>query len=283
MKILFISTMAGSKWGGSEELWVKSADYALKQGNEVIVSVYDWGDLHPKLANLKEKGAKLHLRKRIFYGSSVKQRIKGFVVKKMFASNQILKLKSYKPDAIIISQGTIYECMFPEFLDLQSSSKAKTIIITQANSEYETLPAVCFELGRKLFSNAFKLYFVSKRNEVVAERQLAMKFNNSNVVSNPANLADFEICKWNESEIVYFAFVGRLNSTVKGLGVLLEILGQEKWKNRGWVLNLYGQGEDEAYLKELVKLYKLENKVIFNGFINDIKKVWNVNHILLMP
>ena len=196
-------------------------------------------------------------------------------------NNDLLVLT--KPDAIIISQGTIYECMFPEFLDLQSSSKAKTIIITQANSEYETLPAVCFELGRKLFSNAFKLYFVSKRNEVVAERQLAMKFNNSNVVSNPANLADFEICKWNESEIVYFAFVGRLNSTVKGLGVLLEILGQEKWKNRGWVLNLYGQGEDEAYLKELVKLYKLENKVIFNGFINDIKKVWNVNHILLMP
>ena len=274
--------MAGAPWGGSEELWVKAAGYAVEKGHTVIASVYNWGDFHPKLAALKEKGAQIDFRKRVFYGSSVMQRIKGFAIKKAFSSNEILKLKKYDADVIIISQGTIYECMFPEFLSLQENTKAKIIVITQANSEYETLPSLCFETGRELFKNASQIYFVSKRNAEVAERQLAMKFNNSTIVSNPANLNNYNVCKWNESETINFAFVGRLNSAVKGLGVLLQILGEEQWKDRDWKLNLYGKGEDEVYLKELVKLYGLGAKVIFNGFVNDIKKVWEENHLLLM-
>jgi hypothetical protein len=34
MRCLFISTMAGAPWGGSEELWVRSADYAIEKGHE---------------------------------------------------------------------------------------------------------------------------------------------------------------------------------------------------------------------------------------------------------
>ncbi|CAN5387971.1 hypothetical protein BH10BAC1_BH10BAC1_15950 [soil metagenome] len=283
MKILFISTMAGARWGGSEELWLKAADYAIEKGHTVVASVYDWGHLHPKLVDLKEKGAKIDLRKKIFYGTSLVQRIKGFVIKKMFSASEIVKLKKNNPDVIVISQGTVYECMFPEFLDLMESTKAKTIIITQANSEYETLPAICFETGRKIFKNASQLYFVSKRNAEVAERQLVMKFNNSTVVSNPANLSNYGVCNWNESESVNFAFVGRLISAVKGLGVLLQILGEEEWQARNWKLNFYGTGEDEVYLKELVKLYQLDSKVVFHGFVSDIKKVWEQNHVLLMP
>lgn len=46
---------------------------------------------------------------------------------------------------------------------------------------------------------------------------------------------------------------------------------------------LYGKGEDEVYLNELVKLYYLNDKIIFKGFTNDVNAIWNENHILLMP
>lgn len=283
MKILFVSTMAGAAWGGSEELWVNAADYALEKGHEVNVSVYDWGELHPRISSLKQKGAKINLRKRIFFGTAVSKRIKGFVIKKIFSSKEVIKLKQFKPDAIVISQGTVYECMSHEFVELQTATNAQMLIITQANSEYETLPTACFEIGRTLFKSATKLFFVSKRNEVVAERQLAMKFNNAQVISNPANILNYDLCKWNSTESVNFAFVGRLDSAVKGLGVLLQVLGEDVWSTRNWILNLYGKGGDENYLKELVKLYKLEKKVNFNGFVENIKNVWDANHVLLMP
>jgi glycosyltransferase involved in cell wall biosynthesis len=283
MRILFISTMAGASWGGSEELWVKSASYALEKGNEVIVSVFDWNGLHPKLSDLRDKGAKIVLRRRVFYGTGLKERVKGFLVKKIISGSEILKLKKYLPDVIFVSQGTVYECMSTEFLSLIKTTQAKLYIITQANSEYETLPPESYETGRKLFRSATHLYFVSKRNEMVAERQLAMNFNNASVVSNPANISDYSVCAWPMHAAIHFAFVGRLNSTVKGLGVLFQILGQAQWQGREWKLNLYGIGEDENYLKELAALYRIDKKVTFNGFVRNVKEVWIENHILLMP
>lgn len=283
MRLLFISTMSNSSWGGSEELWVKSANYAIDEGHEVIASVYNWKPLHPKLIELQDKGAKIHLRKKIFYGTSTLLRIKGFLYKKFFASKDILRLIKYKPDAIIISQGTVYESMSSEFLKLNEETKAKTLIITQANSEYETLPGQCFDTGRTLFKSANHLFFVSRRNLLVAERQLAMRLENASVISNPANLNNYEVCEWNNSDTLHMAFAGRLNSTVKGLGVLLQILADEKWRDREWILNLYGKGDDEEYLKKLVDLYSLNSKVFFKGFENEVQKIWKENHVLLMP
>lgn len=283
MKILFISTMSNSSWGGSEELWAKSANFAIEQGHEVTASVYNWQPLHPKLIELKNKGAKIHVRKKIYYGTSTYLRIKGFIIKKFFSHKDIVRLSICKPDIIIISQGTVYESMSPEFLKLSEITKAKIIIITQANSEYETLPSQCFEVGQVLFKKANHLFFVSNRNLLVAERQLAMKFNNASVISNPANLNNYEICDWNNSNTLHMAFAGRLNSTVKGLGVLLQILSDKKWQEREWILNLYGKGEDEEYLKKLVELYNLNHKVFFKGFVNDVKAIWKENHVLVMP
>ena len=275
--------MSNAPWGGSEELWVKSAGYALDSGNEVFVSVYNWAELPPKILELKKRGAKILKRKKTYYGSSIIQRIKGLIVKKIISPNQIRNLKHCNPDMIVVSQGTIYECMNTSFLDLIGACSAKLKVIIQANSEYETIPAEFFESGQILFAKADKLFFVSERNRIVAERQLAMKFDNSLVVSNPANLNDYGISKWPASETLNMAFAGRLNATVKGLGVLLQILSEDKWKTRSWNLNLYGTGEDEDYLKQLVALYDLKNKVFFHGFVNDVKQIWDTNHVLLMP
>lgn len=283
MKLLFISTMASSSWGGSEELWVKSANYATKQGHQVIASVYNWQPLHPKLIELKNNGAEIHFRRKIYYGTSTYSRIKGFIIKKLFSQKDIETLITSKPDAIIISQGTVYECMYPEFIKLSNATNAKVFIITQANSEYDTLPHHCFEIGRELFKKASHLFFVSNRNLLVAERQLAIKLSNASVISNPANLNSYNICEWNTSDTIHMAFVGRLNSTVKGLGVLFQILSDEKWIHRDWCLNLYGKGDDEDYLKKLTAFYNLNDRINFKGFVNDVNSIWRENHILLMP
>ena len=49
MKIGIISSMAGSSWGGSEELWVALANKALSKGDEVAFSVFFWGKSPPKI------------------------------------------------------------------------------------------------------------------------------------------------------------------------------------------------------------------------------------------
>jgi L-malate glycosyltransferase len=282
MKILFISTMAASPWGGSEELWLKSATYALEQGHEVIASVYDWGQLHPKLLEFKAKGGKVQKRQRVFYGHSLVRRAFGKIIKIISAPRQIKALAKLAPDVVFISQGTVYECMFPEFLELMETVKARFFIITQANTEYETVPPQCFFIGRDIFKKAEKLYFVSNRNKLVAERQMAKHLDNAKVISNPPSFSSTEPVEWPKGEMLNMAFTGRLNSTVKGLGVLFETLSNESWRMRDWALNVYGKGGDEKYLKELINLYQLQEKVALHGHVEDIKKVWAQNHVLLM-
>src|SRR5262245_45424908 len=58
--ILFISLMNGASWGGSEELWYKTAYHALRQGRKVGCVVYDWAAKEEKLQKLKEAGAAIY-------------------------------------------------------------------------------------------------------------------------------------------------------------------------------------------------------------------------------
>jgi L-malate glycosyltransferase len=64
---------------------------------------------------------------------------------------------------------------------------------------------------------------------------------------------------------------------------VLEILASDKWRNRNVQLNIYGQGPDEQYLKNLVAFYQLQHRVTFFGKVKDIRALWADNHILLMP
>ena len=56
MKIAFISTMDSAPWGGSEYLWATTAEQALKEGHEVMVSLYDWSVNQPLVTKLQVQG-----------------------------------------------------------------------------------------------------------------------------------------------------------------------------------------------------------------------------------
>lgn len=135
------------------------------------------------------------------------------------------------------------------------------------------------------FLNAKAVLFVSRRNMETAKRQLTSDITNGVIITNPANISDTNILSFPKilEDKVHFALLGNLLVNHKGQDLILEVLSQDKWKSRKWQLDIYGVGSDEQYLKNLCVLYKLEDKVNFKGFTNDIKAVWETHHILLMP
>jgi hypothetical protein len=64
MKVAFVSTMAGLAWGGSEELWSRTAMRLCGLGHEVQCSVLKWDQQHPAIDNLAACGARMHYRPR---------------------------------------------------------------------------------------------------------------------------------------------------------------------------------------------------------------------------
>jgi hypothetical protein len=57
-KYLFIAANEWNGWAGSELLWSAAAEKLARRGNEVRVSVKDWGELVPQVENLRSAGCR---------------------------------------------------------------------------------------------------------------------------------------------------------------------------------------------------------------------------------
>lgn len=287
MRIAFISLMSGIPWGGSEALWHATALHALNQKDDVLISIYDWGKLHSKVSKLKQKGATLHLRKRYNPNENILKKIKRYINSKIFSIEKVYKpVVDFKPDTVFISQGDSFDLAVHHY-ELYKRLKEKNIsysIVCHGHFQYSSLPEDNIYPGAvTIFRDAHKIFFISARQQQLIERQLACKLTNASFTWNPLNLK-IDACpvKWFQQSIVQFAVVASLNGS-KGHDTLLEVLSNEDWEKRDWRLNVYGDGPGKKYLVDLVSFFKLNDKVDFHGYVDDIIKVWQQNHLLLIP
>ena len=288
-KITFISTMGSFPWGGSEELWANTAKQAINEGYAIQTITFDWGFLSEKLQVLQKLGAEIVLRKRrITTSNNIIGKIKNKIyteLSSLLLPFPVKKLAKFNAEHIVISQGGVYD--FIGINDLYNwliENKKRYYLICQYNDEHRTLNEETILKSIKILSNATKVFFVSERNRIVTERQLCFKLTNSIIISNPVNIDNTTIMEYPVEEgTILFAQVARLDCNFKGQDILLHVLSATKWQSRDWHLNLYGQGPDESYIKNLSKFYHLEDKVSFCGHVNDIREIWKVNHILLLP
>lgn len=274
MRIGFISTMGGDLWGGSEELWAATAFEAMQAGHKVVISVFGRINEASKLGELERRGAKI-LRRQLAYGT---QRSPSN------ATSNYRDLFKTDPDVIVISQGSCFDVvLYKDLLELLYVSPIPYILICQFN---EDLPVITNHYRRenacKIFSRAFRVLFVANRNRIEAERQLAKKIPNSDLILNPVNLSDRSCVPWPESRTARLASVARLDSKYKGQDMLIEALSADEWRERDWHLTIYGRGFDEDYLRALVEFFELTGRITFVGYQSDVRAIWAQEQILVL-
>lgn len=277
-KIAIISTMAGSPWGGSEELWAATADIALENGHSVALSTYQWTEIAPQIVQLQQKGAK------VLFQPLPKPGIVGRIISKFNISFD--ELFRFQPDVLIINQGGTYDPLtmrLGNLFDLLYSRSIPYIVICHCNEDsYTPSPAIRAQAIR-LFENAASVLFVAERNLKTAERQLARKLPNSQIVRNPVNLTTIDAIPSPPLKTVNFANVARLEVDFKGQDTLFEALSTAPWQTRNWQLNLYGKGRDSEYLQTLAHHYNIGDRVQFHGHVQDVRMIWSSNHFLVLP
>lgn len=287
MKIAIIS-MIREPWGGSEELWAAMAAKALQQGHTIAHSTFRFSQVADKEKQLIEKGL-LHIPRRGFVapGTAVPIRWlkKAWYLLLNKFDNPFSRLLAFKPD-LVIYNGTAYSIAAEK--DLRSILHKKQIpwcIIGHFSAdnrrEFGDREA---DIIRQCYQQAKKVFFVSQRTLDTAVRQLTMPIPNAMVVRNTVNLDNISLIPYPpQTDTLKLALVGNLLTIHKGQDIVLEILASAKWRNRNVQLNIYGQGPDEQYLKNLVVFYQLQHRVTFFGKVKDIRALWADNHILLMP
>lgn len=290
--IVFVSSLV-HPWGGSEELWKKSAIILKKTGYQVIVFKEIVDAQNAAIKDIIDAGIKIN---DIGYSST------SFLTKLISKINQTLirvlnairtklsgksihhykfrkHLYKIKPDLVVVAQSMNFDGI--QYAAECISLNVPYVIIAQKAVETRWLVPAERAISIQSYQLAKACYFVSNHNRNLTEEQLGIRLTNAHIVYNPIKV-NRKALPLPKNETISFACIGRLCILDKGQDILLRILARPIWRKRPISVSFIGPGEDEEGLKALVTLLDLKN-VTFIPFVADIENLWKDYHALLLP
>lgn len=284
MKIVFITLTSTIPFGSCDLLNFRVAKLAHQNGHQVLLSVNDFEEKHHKnYIEIERLGVKVHKRpmykdKNIF--TRYLYKIKYKLIKQ---SKYYKECFNFEPDYIFINNQGTYDFVRNPLSELLANTNIPFGILSQYNSEVNDLPSEYYELAKQLFLKANKLFFISNRNLETAKRSLALPLTNAAVVCNPLSSPSNNYISYPDDDVPTMCIVARFECNIKGQDIMLSVLADNEWKNKKWVLNLYGEGPDKDLIEDLIKFYGLSDKVFLKGYKNNIEDIWKENQLLIMP
>ncbi|MEQ9299444.1 MAG: glycosyltransferase family 4 protein [Cyclobacteriaceae bacterium] len=286
MKILFISTLQ-DLWGGSEELWSKTALHALKEGHDICVLCYKHIRLPQHLRLIKDNGGHLILRPNdleILKGSTIK-RLYHRLKLETRSYSYFSKLNRFKPDVILVNQGGAFNAAEDDKLfDFITKTQVPYLLTNRLTSDNGIPELQTLDKGRALYKKAKHVIFASENNKEAMQSKLLFELENSCSLNSPLNLSNTKLVPFPiDTKTLNMACVARLDVNYKGQDILFKALATPEWLTRKWNLNLYGRGEHYEYLVALADYFGISDRIKFHGHVENISKVWQENHIMILP
>ena len=280
MKIGFVSLMRTAPWGGSEELWSKTALLALSRGHTVETLTHSWQPVSPRIAELQAAGVDTK-----FYTGDSSALLDRVAVRLGVKKPKSELLPPLEADLFVISNGSVWDFeLFRILTDrIVALGKPYILLIHSAPETGGNLTDAQRAYALEVLPKAARRLFVSERNRESAERQLAASIGEYQVVGNPVSIRQPGIRPYPVSNKLLLACVGSLTCYCKCQDILLQALSGEVWRNRDFHLKIYGGGPDKAYLQHLISFYKLEDKVMLAGHVSDVNHIWETNQVLVLP
>lgn len=284
MKFLFASLVQGLSWGGSEELWCRTARTLARNGHGVTVSVEGVDPLPEEITSLAESGVLLQYR--LLPAASLAKRA-WRRLRKLPADHDQLeryrkRMNAVKPDLVCFSNGSILED--PGYLEITAAAAIPFVNVSQANAEEWWPNDARAERAARALESAECCFFVSEANRRLWALQTAREPPRSEIVRNPFKVSYDNKPLWPEmTDTLRLACVARLDPRAKGQDLLFQVLSLPKWKKRKLSVSLVGQGRMEATLRRLASYLDIEDRIEFRGQVDDIESVWAEHHALVLP
>ena len=277
MKIGIISTVGGYSWAGSEEMWKLFALEALRAGHSVAVAAQASIAQSEELAEIRRLGGV------IFPYQPLNRLTLRLVTNNVYS--RFRRMRYWKPDILCVSAGGPAEyCEQHDLMAFLTRNNIPQVYILQANGEGIVQNIQQRDALRRLYHNASRIICVSNSNAQLLERQLASVLPNTIILPNPIRERLDRPLKWPDglNGEVRFATVARFDIWCKCQDLTLEAFATSEWKDRNWQLNFFGSGPDELYIKDLIRHYGLESKVVIRGYERDFKKIWAGHHLHIL-
>lgn len=281
-RIAFLTTSTFSfGWGGSEQLWSRTAQRMAELGYKVGVYAHYHTDLPHQFINLRQtRGCEVHTHKITLYRRFAK-RILSEPQQAYLGFDMYGWLKRFQPHLAVISQSGNLDGR--DWMQACYNLNIPYVTIAQLVDELLWPNPNQIKNYADLSNKALATFFLSKRNLEVTSKQLATNLENARQVYNPFQVDYNAYTPWPQDESIFrLACIARLGIEHKRQDILLEIMRQPKWRERSVTVTLFGNGIHKESLQKLKELWKLDN-VIFGGFSKNIQEVWSKYHGLVLP
>lgn len=275
--VAFVSTMRGYGWGGSEELWSRAAYRLLREGLPVAVSVKRWHLPVPQVDALVEAGATLFRPPPQWRAFAL--RLLDRARRRPHPGTEWLG--HWRPGLVVISLGWFQEGAV--WMERCRQLGIPYILVVQAAGIAWWGSTDEIEQARRGYEGARAVLFVSEHNRQVVSLQLGATLVNARVVSNPFSVPYGDRPAWPATDAGWrLACVARLDFNSKGQDTLVEVLRQEKWRQRPLTISLYGDGPCRDVLARLKAQWRLD-RLELRGHVRDVTQIWAENHALVLP
>ena len=273
--------MSGMPWGGSEELWWRAARLLQKDGHHILVNYKWWPEKARQLVEIEEHGGSVWSRDEpVSFFESRKASLK-----RLFSTNGSNKswLEQTRPEMVLVTLG-----YHPDQIPVADECLKHGIpyaINVQCASHFFFIHSDLLEKYRRWYQGAAKVFFVSEENQHKLETNIAAKLENAEIVANPFNVDYDSSPQWPDPEPVYrIACVGRIHFQSKGQDLIVDVMKQEKWRERKVEITFYGHDQgNQKQLEDLIQMHGLQHQLKLGGFKEKVEDIWAENHALLLP
>ena len=272
--VFFLSLMNSDSWGGSEEIWFRSAIHLAQQGGKVGVCCFDWPGKQNKLDQLTKAGCELHLLPGRDKATSLWKQIK------LRAAINRLPIEDF--DHVIINQGGWKDIVHGPFKNIYR--RCKNYSLVYHNYDREKLSPGKKRLFTKWVRNTKTNNGDAARIFTAIAESNAILIPNQRVLFNPITFAapdQYTPFVNSVNDKLNFIVLAQLELKRKAQDILIKALSSEKWKARNWQLQIYGKGSDADVLAKMIETSGLSDKVFLKGYSQDIPGVLSWSHVLL--
>jgi glycosyltransferase involved in cell wall biosynthesis len=278
-KYLFVMAQEGHPWGGSEDLWGAAAEHLVRRGNEVRVSVKDWGKPVPEIERLRSAGCRIFYRDYRMPSFFIRQYRRMFPPPPFVESH--MSAAGSDVDLVVVSSPDNRTGF--EWMESARAAGRKYAVIAHSAVVYWWPDDNIADRLAEAYENANGSYFVSQGILEISRWQFGSPLEKAKVVRNPFNVPYDASPPWpaGPEEELALACVGRVDVISKGQDVLLQVLGLPHWKERKVRLSLIGEGPNERCLRRMAERLGLTN-VEFRGQLDNVEAIWAEHHALVL-
>jgi len=289
LNILFVSSMSGPAWGGSEELWSQTAVELARRSHKVSAVLPNVSNrpAHARIADLQKAGVQVSwwptptFREQFIHVIYQQLRVRLKFSPRDSTIWFKARLEEIRPGLVVFSSGNND---FPgAIIDHCLTLKIPYVLISQAVYEYNWPTDSKAAEMRNYFQNATAAYFVCRENLNTTRLMTGLAGENFHLTRNPFKVPADIVLPWPaETGVFRLAFVGRLEPGTKGCDLILRALANPVWKNRPAEIHFYGAGNSENGVRRMAEMLGVAN-CVFHGHVDDVVEIWRQNHLLILP